>query len=62
MEFNPEVIELLITNADPALESLAQHRFVQNAEALRQNDYSDMNSKLFILLDKLSEEYKAVHH
>lgn len=57
MEFNPEVIELLIANADPALETLAHHRFVQQAEALRQNDYADMNAKLFTFLDKLSEEY-----
>lgn len=59
MEFNPEVIELLIANADPALETLADHRFVQQAEALRQNNYSDMNAKLFMFLDKLSEEYLA---
>jgi len=61
MEFDREVVELLIANAAPALETLAHHRFVQQAEALRQNDYSDMNAKLFIFLDKLSEEYKAVH-
>jgi GMP synthase (glutamine-hydrolysing) len=61
MEFNPEVIELLIAHADPALETLAHHRFVQQAEALRQNDYSDMNAKLFMFLDKLSEEYRAAH-
>lgn len=60
MEFNAEVIELLIANADPALETLAQYKFVQQAAALRQNDYSDMNAKLFMFLDKLSEEYKAV--
>lgn len=57
MEFDAEVIELLIANADPALETLTQHRFVQQAAALRQNDYSDMNAKLFTFLDKLSEEY-----
>lgn len=61
MEFNPEVIELLIANADPALETLTHHRFVQQSEALRQNDYSDMNAKLFTFLDKLSEEYKTTH-
>jgi GMP synthase (glutamine-hydrolysing) len=44
MEFTWEVIELLIANADPSLETLTHHRFVQQAEALRQNDYSDMNS------------------
>jgi len=59
MEFNREVIELLIANADPALDTLAQYRFVQQAAALRQNDYSEMNAKLFVFLDKLSEEYQA---
>lgn len=59
MEFNPEVIELLIANADPALETLAQHRYVQLAEALRQNDHAEMNAKLFVFLDKLSAEYQA---
>lgn len=59
MEFNSEVIELLIANADSALETLAHHRFVQQAEALRQNDYSDMNAKLWMFLDKLSDQYQA---
>lgn len=59
MEFNSEIIERLIANADPALEALAHHRFVQQADTLRQNDYSDMNAKLVVFLDKLSEEYKA---
>jgi GMP synthase (glutamine-hydrolysing) len=60
MEFNSEVIELLIANADPRLETLIHHRFVQQAEALRQNDYSDMNAKLFMFLDKLAAEYMAI--
>lgn len=60
MEFNKEVIELLIANADPALETLAHHRFVQQAAALRNNDYADMNAKLFCFLDKLAAEYEAV--
>jgi len=59
MEFNSEVIEQLIVNADPVLETLAHHRFVQQAEVLKQNDYSDMNAKLSMFLDKLSEEYKV---
>lgn len=61
MEFDREVIELLIANSDPALETLAHYRFVQQAEALRKNNYSDMNTKLVMFLDKLSEEYKAAH-
>lgn len=58
MEFNKHVIDLLIAS-DPTLETLAEHKFVQQAEMLRENDYSDMNAKLFVFLDKLSEEYKA---
>lgn len=61
MEFDKEVMEMLIVNADPALETLTDHRFVQQAEALRQNDYADMNAKLFAFLDKLSGEYEAAH-
>lgn len=57
MEFDKEVIELLIANADPALETMTCHRFVQQAETLRQNDYADMNAMLFAFLDKLSAEY-----
>ena len=60
MEFNKQVIELLIASSDPSLEMLAQHKFVQQADALRENDYSDMNAKLFVFLDKLSEEYKLM--
>lgn len=59
MEFNREVIELLIASSDPSLDTLAHHKFVQQPDALRANDYSDMNEKLFVFLDKLSEAYKS---
>lgn len=59
MEFNREVIERLIASSDPSLETLAHHKFVQQPDALRANDYSDMNEKLFVFLDKLSEAYKS---
>ena len=59
MEFNKDVVELLIASSDPALEVLSNHKFVQQADALRQNDYSDMNENLFVFLDKLSAEYRA---
>jgi GMP synthase (glutamine-hydrolysing) len=61
MEFDKDVIELLIANADPTLETVAHHRFVQQAEVLRQIDCADMNAKLFVFLDKLSTEYKTAH-
>lgn len=59
MEFSQEIVELLIANAAPALEALAQHRFVQQAVTLRRNDHSAMNAKLLVFLDKLSDEYKT---
>ncbi|KAM0549848.1 hypothetical protein ACHAPJ_009290 [Fusarium lateritium] len=58
MEFNEEVIEALIEAAEDELLSLAQHRFVQQPQALRSNHYADMNQKLFIFLDKLMDSYR----
>jgi GMP synthase (glutamine-hydrolysing) len=57
MEFNHEVIELLIKHSEQELAALARHRFVQQPEALRMNNYAEMNAKLFTFLDKLEEEY-----
>lgn len=59
MEFTPEVVERLIAYADPSLETLAHHKFVQQADVLRKHDYSEMNEKLHVFLDKLAEEYQA---
>lgn len=57
MEFNREVIELLI-EAETSLPTLTQHRFVQQPDALRKHDFSDMNQKLFGFLDKLAQDYR----
>ncbi|WP_341644189.1 type 1 glutamine amidotransferase [Thauera sp. SDU_THAU2] len=57
MEFTPEVIELLIAASEPELATLTAHRFVQQPEALRANDYGDMNQKLFGFLDELMRAY-----
>jgi len=57
MEFTPEVIELLI-QAETALPTLTAHRFVQQADVLRQHDFRDMNLKLFGFLDKLVQDYR----
>jgi GMP synthase (glutamine-hydrolysing) len=57
MELNREVIELLIAESD--LAQLSNHRFVQQPDALRANDYDVMNEKLFLFLDKLVSEYRA---
>ena len=59
MEFNPEVVELLIAHSEEELASLADHRYVQQPTALRQNDYLLMNEMLFGFLDKLVQEYQA---
>ena len=59
MEFNQEVMELLIA-AETALPMLTRHRFVQQPEVLRKHDFSDMNEKLYGFLDKLVLEYRAL--
>ena len=59
MEFTPEVIDLLIAASESELATLTAHRFVQQPAALRKNDYTAMNEKLFTFLDKLAETYRA---
>lgn len=59
MEFTRNVIELLIAASERELRSLAGRRFVQQPDALRANDYSQMNKKLFGFLDKLVGAYTA---
>ena len=58
MEFTREVVELLIKASADDLLKLADRRFVQQAEALRANDYDEMNQKLFGFLDALVLEHK----
>ena len=55
MAFSWDVIELLI--AESGLARLSKHRFVQQPDALRANDYGLMNEKLFLFLDKLVSDY-----
>lgn len=57
MEFTPEVVELLIAASERELATLTAHRFVQQAEVLRSNDYGTMNLKLFGFLDRLVAAY-----
>jgi GMP synthase (glutamine-hydrolysing) len=61
MELTIDVIELLIAASEQDLTTLADHRFVQQPDALRANDYHAMNQKLFGFLDKLMEAYAAQH-
>jgi GMP synthase (glutamine-hydrolysing) len=58
MEFTRETIELLIAASENELAGLTHQEFVQQPDALRQNDYSQMNEKLFVFLDKLVDAYR----
>ncbi|MGQ3480201.1 glutamine amidotransferase-related protein [Paenibacillus sp. TY11] len=57
MEFNQELIELLIENSEAELSEHNGHRFIQQPELLRNSDYQVMNENLFLFLDKLVTEY-----
>lgn len=58
MEFTAEVIELLIAASESELKAMSDRPFVQSPDILRQNNYDDMNRKLFSFLDKLTEAYQ----
>lgn len=58
MEFTPEVIELLIAASETELARLAAHRFVQQPDTLRAQNWADMNQKLFGFLDRLVLAYQ----
>ncbi|AHB10609.1 type 1 glutamine amidotransferase [Zymomonas mobilis] len=58
MEFTAEVIELLIAASEAELKAMSDRPFVQSPDSLRQNNYDDMNRKLFSFLDKLTEAYQ----
>lgn len=59
MEFNRAVIELLIAHSERELATQIDHKYVQQPDALRRNDYSQMNETLFIFLDKLIQQYQT---
>jgi GMP synthase (glutamine-hydrolysing) len=59
MEFNRDVVELLIAHSEGELATLVDHKYVQQPDALRQNDYSQMNETLFVFVHKLAHEYEA---
>jgi GMP synthase (glutamine-hydrolysing) len=59
MEFNREVVELLIAHSEEELATLRDHKYVQQPSVLRQSDYSQMNETLFAFLDKLAHAYDA---
>jgi len=57
MELTREVVELLIAASEKELATLTAHRFVQQPDALRKNNYDTMNQQLFAFLDKLMADY-----
>lgn len=59
MELTPEVVDLLIAASEAEFPTLIAHRFVQQPDALRKNDYTEMNEKLFVFLDRLVTECEA---
>ena len=59
MEFNRDVVEQLIAHSLGELTRLLDHKYVQQPDALRRNDYSQMNETLFVFLDRLANEYAA---
>jgi len=58
MEFNSSLVELLIAEDADFLSRNATLPFVQQPADIRSVDYTEMNEKLVLFLDKLTEEYK----
>lgn len=54
-EFTSEAIEAMIQNNSHELEQYKGLAYIQTAEELRGNDYSEMNKFLYNFLDKVSE-------
>ncbi len=61
MELTTEVVELLIQNSEKDLSKADKYTFVQTPEILRSHDYSEMNNKLFVFLDKLANQYMKLN-
>ena len=53
-EFTPEAIEEMINNNSHELEEYKGLPYIETADLLRKNDYSEMNSFLFNFLDKIT--------
>ncbi|MBI6550023.1 type 1 glutamine amidotransferase [Xenorhabdus lircayensis] len=57
MELTKDVVELLIKHSQKDFDEAEEYKFVQTPDILRSHDYSEMNDKLFVFLDKLTETY-----
>jgi GMP synthase (glutamine-hydrolysing) len=60
MEFNKDAIEMLIKYTESEIAKLSTHQFVQQPEALRKNNFENMNEALFVFLDKLIQNYQMI--
>jgi len=58
MELTPDVVELLIAASEAEFPALRDRRFVQQPDALRTNDYTEMNKALFGFLDRLEADMR----
>lgn len=56
MEFDAEVIELLIAHSQQELSAARGRRFIRSEQEMRAWDYREMNQKLWTFLDKLTEK------
>ncbi|MGM1328759.1 glutamine amidotransferase, partial [Klebsiella michiganensis] len=54
MEFDAEVIELLIAHSQQELSAARGRRFIRSEQEMRTWDYREMNEKLWAFLDKLT--------
>ena len=54
MEFDAEVIELLIAHSQQELSAARGRRFIRSEQEMRACDYREMNEKLWAFLDKLT--------
>ena len=57
MELTNEVVKKLIDSEKDLLNLSKIHPFVQSPEEILDFDYSEMNEKLYVFLDKLTQDY-----
>jgi GMP synthase (glutamine-hydrolysing) len=62
MEFDSESIEPLIASDETVFTQGIFHGFIQSPAEIRSHSFEEMNEKLFLFLDKLSEQYKLGSH
>lgn len=61
MELTPGLVELLIAEELEFLTNNTTFKYVQKPDKIRSYDYTEMNEKLFMFLDKLTSEYEHIH-